>query len=270
MSIRDAPLALCHAIAIACLGACVRPSVPSASPATAIEPPATVTPSSAIANLVITEESHRDAAVGREVTIIGVQTRTKMPTVCGVDVDGPYELSDKKVIVRGVLHRNVVTNADRLSANRGNGTFYSVVDRATGQLAKPALHDQSAVPVRSPQLPRARLIQCPSHSLGASLALAEDGTHYTGYARDNYEDTKYASCTYSPQEIRCDGTWAYSHDSARLVITPAAGGKMTAHLTRSGGHDAVFECVAPDHDLGPCVLNPGTSSCKEAPWSQGH
>jgi hypothetical protein len=91
-------------------------------------------------DVVITEPNQRAAAVGRRVTIIGVQTRTKLPTVCGVDVDGDYALSDREVIVNGVLHRDVVTEVDNTMANRGRGTFYSVIDPATGALAKTALH----------------------------------------------------------------------------------------------------------------------------------
>jgi hypothetical protein len=92
---------------------------------------------------LINDSKQLDAAVGRNVTIVGVQTRTKIPTVCGVDVDGSDDLSERKVIVRGVLHRDVVTSAEAppTSANRGPGTFYSVVDPSTGRLAKTFLHD---------------------------------------------------------------------------------------------------------------------------------
>jgi hypothetical protein len=104
---------------------------------TCSRPHATETAASAL----ITDRQQLDAAVGSIVTIVGVQTRTKIPTVCGVDVDGADELADHKVIVRGVLHRDVVTEASPTAANRGNGTFYSVVDPATGQLAKTAPDD---------------------------------------------------------------------------------------------------------------------------------
>ena len=83
-------------------------------------------------DIVITGRSQREAAVGQQVTIIGVQTRTKIPTVCGVDVDVDYALSDKKVIVRGVLRRFVVPEARAADglvvASRGPGTFYQVID----------------------------------------------------------------------------------------------------------------------------------------------
>ena len=92
--------------------------------------------------MLITDASQREGAVDHEVTIVGVQTRTKIPTVCGVDVDGAYALSDRRVIVRGVLRRTVVTEVDPMTANRGTGTFYSVIDPATGVLAKTAPRDE--------------------------------------------------------------------------------------------------------------------------------
>lgn len=92
--------------------------------------------------IVIASSEQREAAVGREVTIIGVQTRTKLPTVCGVDVDGAYELSDRHVTVHGVLQRTVVGPRPPdapIVASRGPGVYYAVIDPATGQLAKTTL-----------------------------------------------------------------------------------------------------------------------------------
>lgn len=87
--------------------------------------------------ILITDASQRAAAVGKRVRIVGVQTRTKIPTVCGVDVDGDYQLSDKRVVVTGVLERTVVEQVDPYAASRGPGTFYRVVDQQTGRLARP-------------------------------------------------------------------------------------------------------------------------------------
>ena len=91
---------------------------------------------------LITSADQLEAAVGKSVTLLGIQSRTKTPTVCGVDVEGDYALSDRKVIVRGVLRRHVVTEVDPMTANRGPGSFYSVEDPATGQLAKTAPHEE--------------------------------------------------------------------------------------------------------------------------------
>lgn len=92
----------------------------------------------------ITDRSQLDAAVGKLVTIVGEQTRTKVPTVVGVDVDGDYELSDRRVRVTGILQRHVVEprepDPEELAvATRGPGTYYSVVDPSTNTLAKPVL-----------------------------------------------------------------------------------------------------------------------------------
>jgi hypothetical protein len=83
-------------------------------------------------DIVITDRSQLEDAVGQQVTIIGVQTRTKIPTVCGVDVDGDYALSDREVIVRGVLQRYVVPEAPAADglplASRGPGNVYMLLD----------------------------------------------------------------------------------------------------------------------------------------------
>ena len=94
--------------------------------------------------ITIREPSQREAAVGKSVVVIGIQTRTKQPQVNGVDVDGDYNLSDKNVIARGVLEKHVVAeeppSKDGLHvASRGAGTFYSVIDPTTKMLAKTKL-----------------------------------------------------------------------------------------------------------------------------------
>ncbi len=89
--------------------------------------------------MTITDPEQRDAAVGERVTIVGVQARTKVPTVLGVDIDGEYELSEQRVTATGVLERYVVKprppDAPAI-AWRGPGTFYRLVDPETGRLAK--------------------------------------------------------------------------------------------------------------------------------------
>jgi hypothetical protein len=113
-------------------------SVPAVALALACDSPPSRPQPRGLPDLVITTPQQRDALVGRQVTVVGVQTRTKVPTVCGVDVDGAYELSDQIVIVNGVLRRHVVTEADPTTANRGPGTFYDIVDPVTHRLATTA------------------------------------------------------------------------------------------------------------------------------------
>jgi hypothetical protein len=91
-----------------------------------------------------TGPSQRAAAVDKMVVVIGIQTRTKQPQVNGIDVDGDYNLSDKKVVARGVLRKTVVAEEPTLeermhAATRGAGTFYAVIDPETKQLAKTKL-----------------------------------------------------------------------------------------------------------------------------------
>lgn len=140
---------------------------------------------------------------------------------------------------------------------------------ALGCGSKPVDAPPAAPPAHVPQIPHAKLFQCPSHSLGASIGLSDDG-HYGGHARDNYQDTQFTSCEYSARELRCDGRWSFSEAPSVLVITAAPDGKLSGHLTLAYGSVAVLECVVPDHDLGHCVFNPGTSTCKEPPWDMRH
>src|SRR5262245_39395928 len=112
-----------------------RSSAPSEAPSSASatpEEPKTMMKD----EITITDRSQLEAAVGKSVVVIGIQTRTKQPTVNGVDVDGDYDLSDKKVVARGVLKKTVVPEEpprkDGLQvASRGAGTFYSLIDPAT-------------------------------------------------------------------------------------------------------------------------------------------
>jgi len=113
-------------------------ATPTEAPADAVSP--VNVPAANEEPVVITRESQREAAVGRRVTIRGVLTRTKIPTVCGIDVGDAYELSDRNVVVKGVLQRTVELPRDPSApqvASRGPGTFYRVVDPATGRTAKP-------------------------------------------------------------------------------------------------------------------------------------
>jgi hypothetical protein len=76
--------------------------------------------------------------VGQTVGLVGTLTRTKIPTVCGVDVDGDDHLSDKQVIATGVLERYVVpqrTGGPQVTS-RGPGVYFRLVDETTGRLAK--------------------------------------------------------------------------------------------------------------------------------------
>lgn len=119
------------------------------APAVQSEPPPAPAPAPAPTQsspgaLVITDASELDGAVGQTVTLVGTQSRTKIPTVLGVDVDGSYEHSDRRVRVTGVLRKHVVVEpapSAPITAARGPGTYYSIVDPDTQTLAKPVLDD---------------------------------------------------------------------------------------------------------------------------------
>jgi hypothetical protein len=114
-------------------------------------------------------------------------------------------------------------------------------------------------PTNTAFVPRAPLIQCPHHSLGGQVWLVDD--RYRGIARDNYEDAELTRCTYSREEIRCEGEWSFQHSPAALRIVMGEDGRLSAELTRSAGTVEVFGCVAPEEDLGNCVFNPQTPGC---------
>ena len=119
-----------------------------------------------------------------------------------------------------------------------------------------------------PAIPRARYIQCPSHALGADLERSPEGTTYVGHGRDNYEETKYASCSYTPSQIVCDGAWSFSNTSSRMVITLARDGTLVARVQSPAGGTNELPCVARDQTLSnDCIFNPHTPSCHEAPWA---
>lgn len=92
--------------------------------------------------ILITNRNQREGAVGREVTVRGIQERTKVPTVCGIDVDGDDKLSDQRVTVQGVLRRyETLPHAPPPApaaqwVGRSPGVYYDVVDPRTEQLAK--------------------------------------------------------------------------------------------------------------------------------------
>lgn len=80
---------------------------------------------------LITERSELANYVGKIVTIKGIVSNTKIPTIIGVDIssDDP-DLRGKTAKATGILVKWVVNseNIDVLSQNRGIGTFYRLKD----------------------------------------------------------------------------------------------------------------------------------------------
>jgi hypothetical protein len=94
--------------------------------------------------ILITDPSQRDAAAGKLVTVVGIQTRTRAVTVNGVDVDGDYDLSDRRVRATGTLHKRVVEprkQSEPIVASRGPGTYYYLVNANGNGLAKTVLDE---------------------------------------------------------------------------------------------------------------------------------
>jgi hypothetical protein len=99
-----------------------------------------------------------DEGVGKWVRLEGIVTNSKQPQIAGVDVEertDPIPEFIQRMAIRrgempawaeGVLERTVVRPEDLipLSANRGAGTFYRLIDPATGRTAE-------AHPVNAPE-----------------------------------------------------------------------------------------------------------------------
>jgi hypothetical protein len=85
-----------------------------------------------------------DPLVGQVITLTGIQVHSKIPTVCGADVDGPEALADHQVEVTGRLQRTLVpADADLHQQTRTPGaTTYQLLDPSTGALARPAPSDR--------------------------------------------------------------------------------------------------------------------------------
>ena len=93
---------------------------------------------------MITDPSQREAAVGKLVTVIGIQNWSKVATVVGVDVDGDYDFANRRVRATGTLHKRVVKPqppSEPVMAMRGPGTYYYLVDPSGNGLAKPVLDE---------------------------------------------------------------------------------------------------------------------------------
>jgi hypothetical protein len=92
--------------------------------------------------IAITHPDHLETAIGLLVTLTGVVSESKIPTLLGVEIqsDSP-DLRGKPALATGLLEKSVVTQEDLdramlrrgAFANRGPGTFYRLVDPNSGQ-----------------------------------------------------------------------------------------------------------------------------------------
>ncbi|MGC4072036.1 MAG: hypothetical protein QM760_05880 [Nibricoccus sp.] len=75
---------------------------------------------------LVEERTQLDRYVGRKIKIIGEVSRTKTPTIMGVEVEASYDLCGTICEAEGVLVRWVVTekNLKPWMQSRGAGVFY--------------------------------------------------------------------------------------------------------------------------------------------------
>jgi hypothetical protein len=81
--------------------------------------------------------------VGKLVAVRGVVSKSKQPTILGVDVAAAETLGGREAYAIGILAKWIVTNADlrqvakkRVVASRGPGTFYTLYFDLSGKLAE--------------------------------------------------------------------------------------------------------------------------------------
>jgi len=93
--------------------------------------------------VLITREEQCESAVGHPVTLQGVVSHAKIPTLVGVEIDAG-DLRGMPAVATGWLRKHVVTQEDLdreekrrggIFAHSGPGTYYSLVD-ADGHLAR--------------------------------------------------------------------------------------------------------------------------------------
>lgn len=95
--------------------------------------------------VLLTREEQRESAVGHSVTLQGIVSHAKIPTLVGVEIDAG-DLRGMPAVATGWLRKHVVTQEDLdreekqrggVFAHRGPGTFYFLAD-ADGRLARAA------------------------------------------------------------------------------------------------------------------------------------
>jgi hypothetical protein len=91
--------------------------------------------------ILIKHPDHLETAMGLLVTLVGVVSESKVPTLLGVEIESESpDLRGKPGTATGLLERSIVTQEDLdrallrrgQFANRGPGTFYRLVDRNWG------------------------------------------------------------------------------------------------------------------------------------------
>lgn len=93
----------------------------------------------------LTERSQLAACVGKRVTLRGVVSRTKIPSILGVDVDADYELSERVGVATGTLTTYTLPEPDPddplVAASKGPGTYYALTALDGNGLAKASAAD---------------------------------------------------------------------------------------------------------------------------------
>jgi hypothetical protein len=78
----------------------------------------------------LTDRSQLAGCVGKRVTLRGVVSRSKIPSILGVDVDAEYELSDRLGEATGTLATYMIFEQDPndqiVRASKSPGTYYAL------------------------------------------------------------------------------------------------------------------------------------------------
>lgn len=103
------------------------------------EPEPTAQPTPAKSCELVTDREQLAACVGKTVTLRGVVSRSKIPSILGVDVDAAYSLSDQVGVATGTLGTYTIRERgpdEPIVASKGPGTYYSLAALDGNGLAK--------------------------------------------------------------------------------------------------------------------------------------
>ena len=82
--------------------------------------------------------AHWEPYIGTEVQLIGTVSRTKVPTILGVEIDATRVEPGQRASATGIIDAIIVEeqkSGDPIVATRGPGTYYRLISSKTNKLA---------------------------------------------------------------------------------------------------------------------------------------
>lgn len=88
--------------------------------------------------VLMTAPTDWSSLIGTEVQVVGHVSRSKVPTILGIEVDADSEQAGKRATATGVVDAIIIAEpnpADPPAAMRGPGTYYRLINPKTQKLA---------------------------------------------------------------------------------------------------------------------------------------